>query len=147
MLTTLLGTRVYFKIPDVDNTAVYLELAPLISDSGPDWVQTFRPLSVIRTLEKHGIVVVNPEVNTPIDYDSLGSASKVFFLQMQLTVDGLAAENRLAKACFDNLYLQFGLPGVQVLYDSGHDLLNKVADLWMECHQSVGELAQKLNLK
>lgn len=147
MLTTLLGTRIYYQIPTVDDISTYQGLQPYVYNSGPDWINTFRPLNVIKILKTHGVKVVNPKTSAVIDYETLNNVTKVYLLQMQLTVDTLAAENHLAKAAFDKLYLQYALPGVQALYDAGYDTPAKVADFWMECHQSVGELTQQLKLE
>jgi len=152
MLSTLLGTRVYYQIPIIDDVGTHKELQPYIFNSGSGWVHTFRPLSVIKILKSHGVKIVNPNTSAVIDYESLNGVTKVFLLQMQLTVDGFtlngfAPENNLAKAAFDKLYQQYALPGVQALYDAGYDTPTKVADFWMECYQSVGELAQKLKLE
>lgn len=147
MFTTLLGTAVYYQIPIIDDVSTYRDLMPYIFDSGSSWVRTLRPLSVMKILKSHGVTIVNPNTSAVIDYESLDDVTKVFLLQMQLTVDTLAAENNLAKAAFDKLYLQYALPGVQALYDAGFDTPAKVADFWIKCHQSVGELVQQLKLE
>ena len=77
----------------------------------------------------------------------MGVEQQVIELQTKMTLED-GKVNPGALRAFGEVYLHFGLPGVQALYNAGHDTSSKV---WVfyndQCHCQMSELASRLNLK